>query len=224
MKKKFFAACLVCLILGWSTVTMAITLDALFSGGSMVVGDKLFSDWELIYQDSTSGPLPDYSLVEVIGLTDQPFNPGLQFDTVDQFSVSGVNTLQVDFGFNVTVLGPLLIKDNSLEMLEFGFDWDGGFIAIDEHVTDSNGIEVAYKSVYIDNAFGGSDLYDSAEFTPQPFIHVEKNILILGDYAEDVVRLNSFSQRFSQIPEPATMVLFGLGLLGVAGVSRRKRQ
>lgn len=223
MKKKIIILCLVCLVIGLSSFARAASLQDLFDGTDIIVGDKLFSEWHIVNEASTSLIFPDYSLVEVNPLIDQPLNPGLEFITNGQFSVSDLDFLDIYFGFTVSSLGPQFIKDNSLEITGYDFfNSTGGLITIEETVTDVLGVELAFKKVEVDNLSGVYNLYDWAEFKPGNMINVEKNILVFGDEVGDVVRLDSFTQRFSQTPEPCTIILFGIGLIAFAGAGRKK--
>jgi hypothetical protein len=66
------------------------------------------------------------------------------------------------------------------------------------------------------------DLFDSSTFAPQSLIFVEKTIFISGDDLGDTVSLDRFTQRFSQVPEPATLGLMGIGLAGLGFAKRRR--
>jgi len=71
------------------------------------------------------------------------------------------------------------------------------------------------------------NLADAADFAPQKEVYVSKNILVWADNAggNDPVtaRLNSFDQRFSQVPEPGTWLLLSVGLMGFV-FNRKRRQ
>jgi PEP-CTERM motif len=56
------------------------------------------------------------------------------------------------------------------------------------------------------------DLDDEASFAPQSHVRIEKEIRITG-----AAEVNNVSQRFSQVPEPSTLVLFGIGALALFG-------
>jgi hypothetical protein len=139
--------------------------------------------------------------------------------------VTDQNFLDLHFSFLVAVVDPRhLIKDNSLEIVEFAFGGDGGVITIIEHVFDPAGNLLADKLVQADQPFGISDLFDSAAFPPQALILVEKNILLAGDFTGDLVSLDVFEQRFSEVPAPSTFVLLVSGIAGLGAVASRRHR
>jgi hypothetical protein len=207
---------------GCANVDVSCTLQELVSGGSIVIDDKVFDNWSV--DDFSTNPV-SLSDIEVMALDDQPLNPGLHFHTDNEFTVAGFDLIDLTILFGVSTLdGVARIKDNSLEINEFLFGAGnlGGFIAIYEDILDVSGDLIGEKFVSADNfpppLF---DLFDSATFSPQATISIEKTILIGGDDVGDTVSLYDFTQRFSQIPEPATLVLIGVGLTGF-GFARRK--
>lgn len=206
------------------------TLDELFNNaGAIQVDDKLFSDWALEPTNPFS-VVPDFSLVEVVGLDDGGLDPGpgLLFNGNGELSVAvDPNTgdsqfLELAFNFQVTVLGPALsIVDNSLSILDFTVAGDGA-ITIDEAVFGAGLINLGNKHVEVHGEFPGTDiLFDAIEFPPQQTLLIEKTIHLDAGF-DGAAELIAFEQRFSQVPEPAALALFGIGLGGLAGWRRRK--
>lgn len=233
MKKIFLLLCSVGLVLGIvaNSTAQPVTLQSLFDGGSISIYkdgqvDKVFSDWGLLAETSTNPAYdPDYSLVEVVEVGAGTLNPGLQFITNGQFAVADLDFLDVTFTFTITTYQEP-IDDNSLSLTgySFGANNTGGLITIVEEVYDAGGQYLADKVVEADNLLGTATLFDHAAFALQQSIVVEKNILVAGDAIGDLVSLDSFEQRFSQVPEPSTLLLLGGGLLGVVAVGRRARK
>lgn len=190
-------------------------LQELFDGGTIIIEDKIFDNWTPFQLASNQLVVPDISLINVIPLDDDPFNPGLQFNANGQLSIVDEEFISLDLGFRLASgNGNNRIKDSSLELTSFGFGTDSGSIAIAESVFVGNGSLLGDKFVVADPLFGNFDLSDSVNFAPQSSIFVTTNIGLSGDNSGDTISLNLFEQRFSEtVLEPSsTLGLLALGL------------
>jgi hypothetical protein len=241
MRRSIRTFFLFLLLLFAAAGAQAVTLSDLFNGGAITAGDKLFDNWSLDFYDS--GDLRDFNgdNIDVTPLHDggNDPGPGLEFSVLNnELSVTGdgiFNYVDLQLSFRASVLAPgLLIKDNSLE-------FTGGVLTnqadqlndlgvyINETVGTGTGLDdLGFKEVefsILDDVLF-SQLLDSAVFTPQNEVWVTKNILVWAVDETDSAILTSFEQRFSQtvVPEPSTIVLLGLGLVGAVAVRWRSRK
>ena len=204
---------------GCVNADLSCNLQELVDGGSITIGDKLFDNW---FADDFSDLSVDFSQIEVVPLDDQPLNPGLKYNANGQLSTLGLDLIDFELGFTIATLdGSSRIVNNSLEINQFSFGTNnfGGFIDISENILDESDNPLGDKLVIADNFGGFFELFDSAEFAPQPLIQVETLILISGDDDNDTVSLDMFTQRFAQeIPEeiPESSILTMLGMIIVS--------
>jgi hypothetical protein len=202
-------------------VNISCTLDELFGGGSIQTNDKLFDNWAL--ERNIGSIEPDLSQIDVVGLDNGGTNSGsgLKYNANGELFVDFFDFIDLAFNYQVSVLNPsMMIVGNSLEILTYDAT-DDGFITVDETVFDQSFFSLGTKHVEIDPYFGTIDLFDELEFDEQSLLIIEKEIYI--DAFSGSAELIMFEQRFSQVPEPETLVLFGISLASLGFVRWRRR-
>jgi hypothetical protein len=190
-----------CLVAAGMTARAATgtTLQDLFNGGSINVGNSQFSDWQLTSLDSTAAVNSLLSQIVVNPLGSDPSNPSLQFVANGQLSTSGINSIDLTFAFRIHAIpGGNAFNNHSLALPEIRFGGNSGLGFVSDEVTDSSDDDLGPALVIADMGSNFSQLNDTLDFAPQSAVFVSTNIFVRGLSPADAISLTSFTLGFSQ--------------------------
>jgi hypothetical protein len=187
------------------------------------VGDKDFTGFSY----STIGDMPAAADVNVLGFRDSDGNWGVSFHGgfLDLPGGAALSDAKLRFRVSVDPVGlrqGFRISDAHLFAAGIGVG-PNSFFAVDESFEGLNNTMNVFKTTLGGNQ--DQQLFDWTYFDePMASIVVTKDILaIAGANSTQPARATVIDQSFSQvrIPEPATVAIALLGLVGFAAVRRR---
>ena len=214
-------AMLAALLLGCAGAAQATPLSLLLQGGSITVGDKHFDQWTLQAPLVDSTGQVNLDLIDVTGFV-QGNTVGLRFDSSPTLALSGDQLIDLFFGYRVSVLpgSGMSISEASWQLVKSGFAGDG-LTALVGDVRDAS--HALLGSTDLEASAAGQRLAGSAGFAGQQELFVDTNLLLYGFTAGDATHLDTFEQRFTQVPEPASLLLLGAGMAALLSARRRAR-
>jgi hypothetical protein len=191
-----------------------------YVGTSCGIDDKTFSNFS--YSSTGTNTLPASSIT-VNPITTQ-FNPGFLFNAPWGAQAGQTQGSQIGFTVNVNP-GGNLINDISLYMFGAGVLGTGQVSVSETYCAGdtfadacAHGTEGSLMTIL--NS-GTSILHASATFGPVSVVDVMKDIELVGGSNGSAALVSGVQNQFSEVPEPGSLVLFGSGIAGLAGVLRR---
>jgi len=207
----------------WVPLTDLVPVSSVPAGG-LVVGDKLFSEFEVtgIAEGGALTPNADSVLVQG-GIEDVTGQYGLRFRL--NWDVGSEQSINAGINFVVSILDDhdQWFIDGVDMILSVAGATGTGVVAATETIwdgpmTSSNWLATLNTSWQVGDS--GLNLRDYANFAQTKQIWVRKGITITGG-DNGTAKLNEMFQMYNQIPEPATMILLGLGSLTLLRIRKR---
>ena len=215
MKRLITICCVVGIILAVCVPAQATLLlsDLLVEGATITSGDKLFSNFQNFNSSAAgSGALPvipaDVTVSAYQNLTNLEYGLLFQSTKFVVASSTGISSQSTSFEYIVQPTLPgYLISDNTLTMVGTVI---AGSITISETAKSwPDETPLATKMTIM--MPGISLLTDHVVYpTAVSAVHVYKSISLVNNAS-----LAAFTQTFSQVPEPATVALLGIGALSL---------
>ncbi len=199
------------------------SLSDIAAAGGIIVGDKLFDGFRVSTTKSDNAIAPGMDGIAVTGVQIGG-DYGIRFN--GGWSAPSGAIADSTIKFHVAVMPDAAadgwrIKDNSLWLSAYGVSGNttgGAAVSVSENVYTSDPdaghtVPVANKFAYY-RTDADNSLYDHKDFAPVTEIWVVKDVIAYGGSGTaGIAHLSEFYQTFSQVPEPATMALLGLGSL-----------
>lgn len=186
---------------------------ALGSGGC-TINDKTFSSF--FYTPSASGT--GAVTTDTTSVTVMPTKFGFIFNPV--LSSGGNGFADVLMGYTVaTTDSALLIDDASLSMVG-GVTGPGAFATVDENVC-LNGSPSTCLGLHVAEP---SPISDHITFSPVALVTLLKDLHVKSDGEGGSASISGIFNDVSQVPEPASLTILAIGLIGLGVYRRRARK
>jgi hypothetical protein len=189
-------------------------------GFSCGIGDKTFENFSY----STGGTNQIGASSITANPINTPFNPGFLFNA--PWAAQAGQTQSSVIGFTATVNpGGNLIDDLSLYMFGAGVLGTGQVSVTETYCAGdtfadscAHGTQGTLETILNSST---SILHASASFGPVNIVDVQKDIELVGGDNGSAALVSGVQNQFSEVPEPGSLMLFGSGVAGLAGILRR---
>ena len=198
------------------TINLATVIN---NGLGVQIGDKLFRDFSFSYSDNNTN---NTDLVSAnVNLTALSNVVGFGVSFTQPLLAIGTDFKDIGLKYSATVTDPnFLISDIHLSITGAAGNGGSGSVSEDVFVGGFSGTNVGH----IQAAIPGSSTDQANIVPPVVELWVQKDVKVNGGGAANGnASITIIDQTFSQVPEPSTVLLVGLGLLGVAALNRKRK-
>lgn len=199
------------------TISLATVIDNTLG---VQIGDKLFRDFFFSYTDNNGNPTDNLTRSNV-NLTALSNDIGFGVSFQQPLLAIGSDFKDVVFKYSVTVTDPNF-KISDIHLSITGAAGNGGFGSVgeDTFVGGFGATNVGHLDAFLSGPTTSSNNIVPAVTE----LWVQKDAIVTGNGAANGnASISVIDQTFSQVPEPSTVLLVGLGLLGGVAVNRKRK-